>query len=231
MTNPIRHPYPPTRWQVMAETGGTVDEAFDAYQAFTDMMRPLEDEWDRLRRGTPTRSDCLLDAAKSADRDAVAAAKSRVSVATGVVHDAIDSIVAMVDARRHASKAVNLSGAERERALKLLEAHDTTDMKGRSSHRWSVFWRGDRSGIAAQLTVMLAADADVRRAVTGLLITADTVVREALEAVEDGLRARMGTRDHRDAPGLEPKRDREARQAREAAERAELEALGVTLGI
>lgn len=214
-----RYTYPPTRWQMMAETGETVDETFDAYQAFYRMWRTLGGEWTRLRKD---HADCVI---QFVSLDGV---RRSVDLANDARFVAIDAIVAMVDARRHAAKVVNLSGAERDRALELLAIHDTTPKARRDHHHSGVFKDAHPSGVAPQLRLMLAADEDARRAVTDMLIEVDTAVRTALEAVEDVLRA-IG-RHECDHYYWEPERDTVARGAKAAAERAELEALGITLG-
>ena len=206
--------YPPTRWQVMAETGETVDETLDVSKAFDDMVRLLNKEWRQLNL-----EDFAVDQAN--------AARPFVNKANDAAEDAASAIVAMVDAHRHTAKVVNLTESKRERALELLALHDTTDTY--RNDPWRVFWKSHASGLAAQLHVMLAADKDdVRRTVTDLLIDADAAVLAALEVVEDGMRSQIRGRVE-DWPGWEPERDRLAREAQERAERAELEALGVTV--
>jgi hypothetical protein len=184
--------YPPTRWQIMAETGRTVDETLDAHQAFDDM-------WCMV---SGLRLNEICD--DSTRRKQIAVSKPVNQRARARIQGAAHELVALVDAHRHAGKVEHLTGDPRTRALELLKVHDATETDG--SKPWRAFWVVSGSELAERLQAMLAADEDdVRRVVTDLLIEADVAARAGLEVIEAALRA----------GGVEPDRDRLAREAQD----------------
>lgn len=216
-TNGVRatddYSYAPTRWQVMAAAGETVNETLDLHTAISDMFDPIQNEYWRLMATDPDR---IIDIWDPGTRPGTA----RIYLAATV-----RDVVRLLDDRRYRQMVAHLADeADRDRAMELLRAVDAGDLSECLVTPWVLFetsnpFRPSLSPLPEELRRGLAEDGDLRQAVTALLIHADTEARELLVETEGLLRDE----------GLEPERQRLSREAREQAARDELAALGINL--